>query len=102
MQILSAVAKVIGMAIMILGLAALIGGIVFVIQASGVPADVEDYASSEAAKAATDASSVKMWLGIENIILGVILTTAGLTIRRITSQISPLLGMLSGFTGPKE
>ncbi len=102
MQILSTAAKVIGTIIMILGLAALIGGIIFVIQASSVPSDVEDYASLEAAKAATEASSVRMWLGIENIALGAILTMAGLIMRRITSQISPLLGMLSGFTGPKE
>jgi hypothetical protein len=98
MQILSTAAKVIGTIIMILGLVALVGGIIFVIQASSIPSDVENYVSLEAADAATAASSVRMWLGIENIVLGAILTMAGLIIRRITSQISPLLDMLSGFT----
>ena len=98
MQILSTAAKGIGTIIMILGLVALIGGIIFVIQASSIPSNVKDHISLEAADAATAASSVRMWLGIENIVLGAILAMAGLVIRRITSQISPLLGMLSGFT----
>ena len=101
MQAIGTILKGVGTIVMILGLAALIGGIIFVIQAGDVPGEVESYVSQEAAKAATDASSVKMWLGVENIVLGAILAVAGLVIRRITSKISPLLGMLSGFMGPK-
>jgi len=102
MQVLGTAAKGIGIIIMVLGLAALTGGIIFVIQASSVPSDVENYVSLEAANAATEASSVRMWLGIENIILGTVLTMTGLVIRRITSQISPLLSMLPGFTSPQK
>ena len=104
MRIPSTAVKVMGIIMMILGLLMLVGGIALIKCAWDIAPDVEsyssyveDYISSGAADAATiialqtdsetyrTTNSVRMWLGLDNAILGVILMAAGVFIRRITS-----------------
>jgi hypothetical protein len=118
------IGRVIGILGVIIGLAAVGGGITLMMQVSSMPGDIEaklgmtvdeiegslkiaepmsvEYASLKAADSALASSSTRWWLGIENLILGGILIIAGIVIYVLIGELAPLIGVLSGFTGPPQ